>query len=173
MYTPVLLKTKGRLDGETFNLSFHQLPKINPEPELRRRSRTGLSRTCLRPAAPPGNAAAANLKELPPRSRSVRAVHAQGWVTSPLASCQHFIFQMLQPGTRSSQAEHGAGEDAILRGKVLFNWRRASTGEQNYPEMALTMKNGLWSRLDDFSNVLSLVSVSHAQKCFVDLQLII
>lgn len=35
------------------------------------------------------------------------------------------------------------------------------------------MKKGLWSRLDDLSNVLLLMFVSHTQKCFVDLQLII
>lgn len=80
---------------------------------------------------------------------------------------------MLQPGTSSSRAEDGAGEDAILGGKVLFKWRSASAGEQNYPETALNMKKGLWSRLDDLSNVLFLTFVSHTQKCFVDLQLII
>lgn len=65
------------------------------------------------------------------------------------------------------------GEDAIIRGKVLFSWRRASAGKQNYPEMAPNENQELRGRLHDLSNVLFLMSVSHTQKCFVDLRLII
>lgn len=65
------------------------------------------------------------------------------------------------------------GEDAIIRGKVLFSWRRASAGKQNYPEMAPNENQELQSRLHDLSNALFLTSVSHTQKCFVDLRLII
>lgn len=78
---------------------------------------------------------------------------------------------MLQPGTGSSQATDGAEEDAILRGKALFNWRRTRAWEQNYPETALNVKKGLWSRLDDLSNVLFLRYVSHTQVSFVGLQI--
>lgn len=35
IYTPALLQTKGRLEGDSFHLSSHQPLKINPQPEPR------------------------------------------------------------------------------------------------------------------------------------------
>lgn len=125
IYTPVLLKTKGRLDEETFNLSFHQPPKINPDPELRRRSRTGLSAQ-TRPPLPrcrehgrsrPGGAAAIAFHP--------RTFHAQGWVTSLLASCQRFLF------SKCYSLEHAVPKRSMEQGRMLFLEERSySTGEE-------------------------------------------
>lgn len=115
-----------------------------------------------------------NLTQRRPCSLSVRTRLTRRGVPFHYSLLVNTSFEYYKPGTCSSRAEDGAGEDAILRGKVLFSWRRTSAGEQNYPETALNMKNGLWGRLHDLSNVLFLMSVeSHTKKCLVDLQLII
>lgn len=99
-----------------------------------------------------------------PHSLSVRTHLTRRGVSFHYSLLVNTSFECYKPGTCSSRAEDGAGEDAILRGKVLFNWRRTSAGEQNYPETALNMKKGLWSRLHDLSNVLFLMSVESHTK---------